>query len=322
MKLNKVNIDLKFKQKRNYKLITPCCNRSNRDGKFSNYIGLDEQYGYCHSCGKTNLPQTVYLDEKGKKYIWNDHFNRYEVLDGIQVPYHLKENKLPTIAEHPKGTEIKYIDPNLLKESILHKPESNLLEYIRKTYGDKETDRVINLYYLGTDPVGYTLFWNVDKNLMVRKAKVIKYDATGKRSSKIRSPYLNDDGYKACLFGEHLLKYGDMDNDIYVLVESEKTAIISSILLPKYWWLAYGGINGLTSDKIKVLKGYRILIIPDMSENAVSIVKNKLPLMMQLGIHAEIWDMTGGRSDEQLKQDLDYNNDLEDILKKQNSYEN
>lgn len=321
MSLDRIKLELKFNKKRNYKLITPCCNKSNRDGKFSNYVGLDDRYGYCHSCGKTNLPPSVFQDEKGEKYIWNDHFNRYEVLDGI--PNHIKEYKLPTIAERLKETVLKYIDPKQIKESIEFKPENNLLKYIRDTYGDEKTERMIYLYYLGTDPTGYTLFWNIDKNLMARKAKSIKYNATGKRTSKIRSPYLNEEGYKACLFGEHLLKYGNMDKDIYVLVESEKTAIISSIILPKYWWLAYGGINGLTSDKIKVLKGYRVLIIPDMSENAVSIIKNKLPLMMQLGIHAEIWDMTGGRTDEQLKQDLDYNNDLEDIIKKtQNNYAN
>ncbi|RLD80322.1 MAG: hypothetical protein DRJ07_10595 [Bacteroidetes bacterium] len=321
MKLDKIKLDLKFNQKRNFKLITPCCNKSNRDGKYINYMGMVDRYGYCHSCGKVSLPKQEYQDEKGEKYVWNENLEKFEkVFDTGMVNQTITEHKP---IDPSKKIELKYIDPSLVKESIQHQPENNLLAYIRKTYGDEKTERVINLYYLGTDAIGYTLFWNVDKNLMVRKAKAIKYDTSGKRTSKIRSPFLNEDGYKACLFGEHLLKFGDKDKDIYVLVESEKTAIISSIILPEYWWLAYGGINGLTSDKMKVLKGFRVLIIPDMSENAVSIIKNKLPLMMQLGIHAEIWDMIDGRSDEQLKQDLDYNNDLEDIIKKkQNNYEN
>ncbi len=321
MKLDKIKLDLKFNQKRNYKLITPCCNKSNKNGKFINFIGMGDPYGYCHSCGKLSLPKQEYQDKKGEKYLWNENLVDFKKVCDTGIINQIKTEHRPV--DHSKKVELKYIDPALVKKSISHQPENNLLAYIRKTYGDEKTERVINLYYLGTDATGYTLFWNVDKNLMARKAKAIKYDTTGKRTSKVRSPYLNEDGYKACLFGEHLLKFGDKEKDIYVLVESEKTAIISSILLPKYWWLAYGGINGLTSDKIKVLKGYRVLIIPDMSENAVSIVKRKLSVMEQLGIHVDVWDMTGGRTDEQLKQDLDYNNDLEDIIKKtQNNYAN
>ena len=320
MKLDKIKLDLKFNQKRNYKLITPCCNKSNRDGKYVNFMGMADKYGFCHSCGKLSLPPSEYQDENGVRYKWNENIKGFEKINDIGMNNQTITKQKPVVTT--EKIELKYIDPSLVKESTQHQPENNLLAYIRKTYGDKKTDRIINLYYLGTDPAGYTLFWNIDKNLMVRKAKAIKYDSIGKRTSKIRSPYLNENGYKACLFGEHLLKFGDKEKDVFVLVESEKTAIISSIILPEYWWLAYGGINGLTSDKIKVLKGYRILIIPDMSENAVSIIQKKLLIMEQLGIHAKIWDMTNGRTDKQLKQDLDYNNDLEDLLKKQNNYEN
>jgi hypothetical protein len=316
MNLNRINLDLRFNQKRNYKLVTPCCNKSNRDGKFINFIGMSNRYGYCHSCGKLNLPKQEYQDKKGERYQWNEDLRNFEKVSDSGIVTQIRSS------DHSKKIELKYIDPALVKKSIQHQPENNLLAYIRKTYGDKKAIKVINLYSLGTDQEGYTLFWNIDKNLMVRKVKAIKYDINGKRNGKIRSPYLNDHGYKACLFGEHLLKYGDKETDIFVLVESEKTAVISSILLPEYWWLAYGGLNGLTTEKIKVLDGYRVLIIPDMSENAVSVIKRKLSAMEKLGIHAKIWDMTAGRTDDQLKQDLDYNNDLEDIFKKQNSHEN
>lgn len=42
-----------------------------------------------------------------------------------------------------------------------------------------------------------------------------------------------------CLFGEHLLK--KYPNKTVALVESEKTAIICSALMPDYIWLATGG---------------------------------------------------------------------------------
>tara|TARA_R110001592_G_scaffold352878_1_gene651175 strand:+ start:6067 stop:6231 length:165 start_codon:yes stop_codon:yes gene_type:complete len=53
-----------------------------------------------------------------------------------------------------------------------------------------------------------------------------------------------------------------------------------------------------------------------MSNNAVSIMKNKLPYLSELGINAKIWDMTKGKTDHQLKEEGWYNCDLEDFLRK------
>ena len=48
------------------------------------------------------------------------------------------------------------------------------------------------------------------------------------------------------------------------LVESEKTAIISSALMPQYTWLATGGKSGLTSERLSSLKGRKIIVFPDV----------------------------------------------------------
>jgi len=53
-----------------------------------------------------------------------------------------------------------------------------------------------------------------------------------------------------------------------------------------------------------------------MSENAVSIILNKIPFLISFGINAKIWDMTEGKTDEQLKLEGIYNNDLEDVFRK------
>ncbi len=99
------------------------------------------------------------------------------------------------------------------------------------------------------------------------------------------------------------------------MVESEKTAIVAAIHLPEYIWLSYGGISGLTNEKLKVLIGHRVLLVPDMSENAVSILTKKIPFLLDLGIDAHIWDMTKGKSDTQLKKEGSYNCDLEDVFR-------
>ena len=63
IQINLMEQKLKFEKKRNYGIITPCCGKSNKDGKFVNYQALPEQFGYCHSCGKTTLPVTGQLTD-------------------------------------------------------------------------------------------------------------------------------------------------------------------------------------------------------------------------------------------------------------------
>ena len=194
-------------------------------------------------------------------------------------------------------------------------PENNLLKYLRKTYGDEKVEDVKETYVIGTNKDGGTIFWNINSHLKVQKAKVLYYNQNGKRTNKFVVPYKNEDGYYACLFGEHLINDELKGKKIIILVESEKTAIIGYIHLPEYIWLAYGGINGLTENKLKPLVGHTVLIIPDMSENAINVIYDKIPTMLAMGINIKIWDMTDGKTDEELKLEGIYNCDLEDFFR-------
>ena len=128
-------------------------------------------------------------------------------------------------------------------------------------------------------------------------------------------PYKNEEGYYNCLFGEHLIDLPENKNKSIILVESEKTALVCALNLPEYVWLAYGGINGLTNDKLEVLKGRKIILIPDISSKAVEIMNNKLTHIIEMGIDAKIWNMTNGKTDDQLKKEGWYNCDLEDVFR-------
>ena len=48
------------------------------------------------------------------------------------------------------------------------------------------------------------------------------------------------------------------------IVESEKSAIIASIIIPELVWLAAGNLNGLSIDKCKVLKNRDVMLYPDL----------------------------------------------------------
>lgn len=311
--LKKIEQHLKFNPKRNFKLITPCCNRNNKDGKFTNYLHLTENYGYCHSCGKATLPPTLYQDETGKEYYWNESLNKFE-------PYTIafaatNTDRLVTNIATPIIPQ-KFIPETEIWPPYFHKPENNLLEYLRKTYGNEKVDDVKELYAVGSTYDGGTIFWNINKELKVQKAKIAYYDTNGKRTDKFKVPYKNESGYYTCLFGEHLLTYQHHQTKTVILVESEKTAIVGSILLPDYVWLSFGGSTGLTLEKISVLKGFRVLIVPDMSENAIAIIYKKIAMLIAMGINTTIWDMTNGKTDSQLKIEGLYNNDLEDVFRK------
>jgi len=302
---------LKFSKKRNGTIISPCCGKRNIDGKFVNYEGYPLTYGYCHSCGIATTPPAVYSDENGEEYQWNETTSSWEqgVVSSTTLP--LSENVNQEI-NHP---EHKFIPKDIIWKYFQIEPENNLLKYLRNNFPQELVDTVKETYAIGTTKDGGTIFWLTNQNSRVQKAKISYYNSEGKRTNKFKVPYKNKDGYFACLFGAHLLSESYKGSRTVVLVESEKTAIVGEILLPQYVWLAYGGINGLTDDKIDCLIGHKVLIIPDISENAVSIAYKKLPLLHSKKINARIWDMTEGKTDLQLKEEEIYNNDLEDLFR-------
>lgn len=310
MNLTKVITDYKYSPKRDVHLITPCCNKSNKDGKFSSFANVPEIYGYCHSCGVANLPPQLYLDEKGNEYIWNDCSKKYESSElMLQNPsFSIAKGSIAT----PTAKVQKYITEEVLWKYYHIQPENNLLKYLRAKYGDAKVNDAKEVYGIGSTLDGGTIFWNINAELQVQKAKICYYDANGKRTNKFKVPYKNDDGYQSCLFGEHLVYDKFKGTETVVLVESEKTAIVGYINLPQYNWVAYAGINGLTEKKLATLTGHKVLIVPDISENAVNIMYQKIPAMLAMGINAKIWDMTEGKTDDELKFEGIYNCDLED----------
>ena len=66
-----------------------------------------------------------------------------------------------------------------------------------------------------------------------------------------------------CLFGEHLLSEPGSRGRTIALVESEKTAVIASGIMPKYIWLATGGKSQLSPEKLSVLRGRKVIAFPD-----------------------------------------------------------
>lgn len=308
--LEKKEQTLIFNNKRNYKLITPCCDKSNKDGKFINYRDLPDYYGYCHSCGIASLPPTIYVNEEGEEFIWDKSLNKYATNNILNSVANMVANSVAT-----SSIPQKFITEDEIWQCYHTLPENNLLQYLRRNYDNKKVEDAKEVYLLSTSENGGSMFWNVNKMLQIQKLKIAYYDENGRRKNQFKVPYKNEDGYHPCLFGEHILSYDCHQNSTVILVESEKTAIIGYILLPQYVWLAYGGCNGLTNDKIQVLKGFSVLLVPDISGNAIMVATKKIIEMRQNGIDVKLWDMTEGKTDEELKNEAIYNKDLEDFFR-------
>jgi len=127
------------------------------------------------------------------------------------------------------------------------------------------------------------IFWQIDQEDNIREGKVMYYQADAHRSHSrkpVSMSYLlkqakqlpDDWTARHCLFGLHQLKpfldTPEGENVIIAVVESEKTAIICSELLPtledtRVIWLATGGKTNLSTQALQPLLGHRVILFPD-----------------------------------------------------------
>lgn len=147
-------------------------------------------------------------------------------------------------------------------------------------YGIDMVKSVIQKYNLGGSYRinGSVVFWQIDYNNHVRTGKIMFYNQqTGKRIKDEKRPnminwihyYLKkehtlkeDFKLGQCFYGEHLLK--EFPNATVAVFESEKTAIVASILFPTLVCIASGGLGGLNIQKCKVLANRHVLFFPDL----------------------------------------------------------
>lgn len=252
---------------------------------FSRYVNtetgnyLDENVGKCdheNSCGYHYTPKAYYLDHpKEKEYVQS---RPSHIINKVEQK---KEIKKP----------IAYIDRKYVEQS--HKPASQFMKWLQKSI-DRPADieRVFNEYQLGATRDGGVIYWQIDIYDNIRTGKVMHYWSNGHRisdredyakflgitnnasvltptyfihSTLIKQGILPKDTIiSQCFFGEHLLK--ERHDDIICLVESEKSAVICSIFYPQFVWIATGGGGALSLDKLKVLKGRKVIVYPDSGE--------------------------------------------------------
>jgi len=242
----------------------------------------------CPGCGKPKV-FTRYIDTNTGDYLPEKygicdradnctyHVNPYK--DGFNKTVKEQEKKeVKRIIKHslPKKilqAEVSFIQFDKFKQSLGYYEQNNFVQFLLQQFGKEITEQVTSKYFIGTSKLwsGATVFWKVDIKRRITAGKVMLYNSdTGKR---VKEPFnyvssahdilkLPEPRPFQCLFGEHLL---NGNNKPVAVVESEKSAIIASIYLPEFIWLATGSLVMFTAERCKVLKGRNVTLYPDLN---------------------------------------------------------
>ena len=258
------------------------------------YKGKDTRHD-CPSCGQKQS-FTLYLDSNTNNPIHRTvgKCNRESKCGYHYTPkqYFLDNpQKLPSTFQG-EGSGVRFLKPPLagglegsgsgfgtIPFSFVQKSasyRSNFVRFLCEILTDEQINSIGENYALGATKNKEVIFWQIDIHGKVRTGKIMQYNPETGRRIKHESGAIDwvhnklkktgalpeDFNLQQCFFGEHLLKiYRDKP---VAIVESEKSAIIASVLIPDSVWIAAGQLNGLSIEKAKVLKGRKVTLFPDL----------------------------------------------------------
>lgn len=159
---------------------------------------------------------------------------------------------------------------------------NKLYQYLITLFDEKDVLDAMYRYRIGTIDYfswkGCMLFWQIDRDYVVRTGKIMEYKSeTGKRvkgdDSSDGAPHVTffhcreypDFNLRQCLFGEHLLNEYPESQEVNI-VEAEKTALACYIKNPKKIYLSVGGIQNIREKAMRVLSDRKIIFHPDKGE--------------------------------------------------------
>jgi hypothetical protein len=292
-------------------------------------------HGSRHACPKCGRKEFVrYIDKKTGEYLADDvgrcnrevkcgyHYTpRQHFADnpfyGVRRDITTTRRRETYIVNERKPTRLDFISGDYLRRTLVAWERNNFIKFLLSRFSLEEVNSVMRRYLIGTWPDGRTVFWQVDAGGRVRTGKLIAYDAaTGKRIKSRKISWVHAELKRAgdlpetfalgqCLFGEHLLTRAN-SGTAGVLVESEKTAVVASIFMPHYLWLATGGSGNLNISHLRrVATGRRFVLFPDSSKYDKWAVTAEEARRMY-GLDVRVSDLLEHRlTDEQKREDYD-----------------
>jgi len=170
-----------------------------------------------------------------------------------------------------------------------------LIDLLLRLYPQTTVLKAVINYFIGfqaykTGKRGDALiFWQINEKKQILNAKRIYYKADGHRDKKM-PPMVEYPGNPQCLFGLHNLNGADPDKPI-AIVESEKSALIMSMVKPEYLWMACGSLNNFNEKFLQPLRHRTIVGFPD--------VDIKRDRASGFSVSSAMWEKTASRLREQ-----------------------
>lgn len=230
--------------------------------EFKYYLRKGSKKDLCPKCNKkTYVP---YLETDTGNYIDAGRCDREQ-----NCGYHKKpeSNDIVFITKEIIKKETNYIPLSVLENYYLKENTNNFIKFLQSIF-TKEQVKVAEQLYFISDKGNQVIFWQIDQLERVRSGKIMDYNSTtGKRikdeNGKAHINWIHKQPYnlKQCLFGLHLIKEDKIKT--IAIVESEKTAILMSIYVPEFLWLATGSKSGFKIEYISEIKSRKIICFPD-----------------------------------------------------------
>lgn len=254
------------------------------------YKGMNTRYR-CPSCQQRDKTFSLYIDTETGEHIHptvgrcnresncGHHYTPKQYFQDNNISFDTpKAYKPRPVTPQPKP--VSFIPVEAFKQSlqidktVLQVAETNhFVKFLINLFGVEVASQLVSRYFIATSKHwnGATVFWQIDTQGKVRTGKIMLYNpTTGKR---VKEPFNHinwvhkalkqpEFELRQCLFGEHLLI--DKTKPL-AIVESEKTAVIASVYLPQFIWVAVGSLTNLNAEKCSILKGRTVTLFPDLN---------------------------------------------------------
>lgn len=249
------------------------------------YKGMNTRYR-CPGCQQGEKTFSLYIDKETGEHIAPSvgRCNRESNCGYHYTPkQYFQDNNISFDTPQPKAYRpkpvisqqkpVSFIPVEVFKGSLKGHEANHFVKFLIDLFGVEVAGELIGRYFIATSKHwnGATVFWQIDTQGKVRTGKIMLYSpTTGKRIKEpfnhitwvhkaLKQPLFE---LKQCLFGEHLLQ--DKTKPV-AIVESEKTAVIASVYLSRFIWLAVGSLTNLNTERCSVLKGRNIILFPDLN---------------------------------------------------------
>lgn len=243
------------------------CPSCHRKQCFTRYIDTKGNFSFPDNVGRCDHENNCGYHFTPKQYFHDHPEMKERLFDDAESA------KVPIVPRTVKPKVEPYFFENGLMTATEKAYERNpLCSFLGSVIGLDKTISQMKAYHTGTTKNGGTAYWLVNSSGKICDCKIMYYDAaTGHRLKDLQHHpnwlhslmRIDKERIRSCFFGEHLISLEANKGKPIAVVESEKSAIVASLFLPQFVWIATGGKDGMFSKAdLSVLRGRKVTLFP------------------------------------------------------------